>query len=100
MKSFFFSDTKASITKAKTDTKTAEMKLKHSKEMLKKKEQEMKRTASEFTRDKALLDRMEKEVQNLEVGRRDFRTLSVPSPLPHLPLPSTLSSLTHSEHQL
>ncbi|XP_064086930.1 structural maintenance of chromosomes protein 2-like [Macrobrachium nipponense] len=60
-------NTKASITKAKTDTKTAEMKLKHSKEMLKKKEQEMKRTASEYTRDKALLDRMEKEVHNLEI---------------------------------
>lgn len=59
-------NTKANITKAKTDTKTAEMKLKHNKEELKKKQQELKHTASEYTKDKSLLDRIEKEVKNLE----------------------------------
>lgn len=43
------------------------MKLKHSKEELKKKQQEMKRTASDYAKDKSLLERMEKEVKNLEV---------------------------------
>ncbi|XP_042214594.1 structural maintenance of chromosomes protein 2-like [Homarus americanus] len=67
-------NTKASITEAKTMTKQAEMKLKHSKEELKKKEQEMKCTSAEYTKDKSFLDRMEKEVKNLEtqLGKLDY----------------------------
>nr|XP_045609046.1 structural maintenance of chromosomes protein 2-like [Procambarus clarkii] len=67
-------NTKASITAAKTATKQAEMKLKYSQEELKKKEQEMKRTATEYTKDKSLLDRMEKEVKNIEtqLGKLDY----------------------------
>ncbi|KAG7172952.1 structural maintenance of chromosomes protein 2-like [Homarus americanus] len=55
-------------------TKQAEMKLKHSKEELKKKEQEMKCTSAEYTKDKSFLDRMEKEVKNLEtqLGKLDY----------------------------
>ncbi|XP_071521625.1 structural maintenance of chromosomes protein 2 [Panulirus ornatus] len=67
-------NTKASITEAKTETKQAEMKLKHAKEELKKKQQEMKCTAAGYTKDKASLDRMEKEVKNLEIqlGKLDY----------------------------
>lgn len=65
---YFPLETKASITAAKTETKQAEMKLKHSKEELKNKQQEMKRTASDYAKDKSLLERMEKEVKNLEVS--------------------------------
>ena len=48
------------------------MTLKHSREALKKKQQEMKQTQSAYTKDKALLDRMEKEVKNLEVRLSSF----------------------------
>ncbi|KAB7504389.1 Structural maintenance of chromosomes protein 2, partial [Armadillidium nasatum] len=57
---------KANITSAKTETKQAEMKFQHSKEMLKQKQQEMKQTESQYNKDKSFLERMEKEVKNLE----------------------------------
>lgn len=57
---------KASITEAKTATKQAEMKLKHSREELKRKQQEMRSTAAQYEKDKSLLDRMEKQVTNLQ----------------------------------
>ena len=44
------------------------MKHKHSKEALKRKQQELKQTESSYAKDKSLLDKMEKEVQNLQVG--------------------------------
>uniref|UniRef100_A0A0P4WHI6 Structural maintenance of chromosomes protein n=1 Tax=Scylla olivacea TaxID=85551 RepID=A0A0P4WHI6_SCYOL len=58
--------TKANITEAKTATKQAEMKLKHSREELKRKQQEMRSTAAQYEKDKSLLDRMEKQVANLQ----------------------------------
>ncbi|RXG57275.1 Structural maintenance of chromosomes protein 2 [Armadillidium vulgare] len=57
---------KANITSAKTETKQAEMKFQHSKEMLKQKQQEMKQTESQYNKDKSFLERIEKEVKNLE----------------------------------
>lgn len=61
-------EAKASITEAKTATKQAEMKLKHSREELKRKQQEMRSTAAQYEKDKSLLDRMEKQVTNLQVS--------------------------------
>ncbi|XP_076058324.1 structural maintenance of chromosomes 2 [Oratosquilla oratoria] len=65
---------KASIITAKTETKQAEMKLKFSREELKRKKQEMKQTEAAYAKDKGLLDRMEKEVKNLEtqLSRLDY----------------------------
>ncbi|KAK3869016.1 hypothetical protein Pcinc_025643 [Petrolisthes cinctipes] len=59
-------NTKASITEAKTATKQAEMKLKHSKSELKRKDQEMQNTAAQYTKDKGLVDRIEQEVTNIK----------------------------------
>ncbi|XP_018012651.2 structural maintenance of chromosomes protein 2, partial [Hyalella azteca] len=61
---------KAAITAAKTETKQAEMRLKHSREELKRKKVEMNQTEAAYKQDKGLLDRMEKEVKNLEGRRR------------------------------
>uniref|UniRef100_A0A2P2I6M3 Structural maintenance of chromosomes protein n=2 Tax=Hirondellea gigas TaxID=1518452 RepID=A0A2P2I6M3_9CRUS len=58
--------TKANITTAKTETKQSEMQLKHSREELKRKTAELKQTEASYKQDKGLLDRMEKEVKNLE----------------------------------
>ena len=44
------------------------MKLKHSREELKHKTQEMRSTAAQYEKDKSLLNRMEKHVANLKVG--------------------------------
>ena len=57
---------------AKTETKQAEMKLKHCKEELKKKQQEMKQVESLIARDKGLIDHLEKDVKNIEVNLNIF----------------------------
>ncbi|XP_050696445.1 structural maintenance of chromosomes protein 2-like [Eriocheir sinensis] len=57
---------KASITEAKTATKQAEMKLMHSRNALKQKQQEMRSTAAQYEKDKSILTRMEKQVTNLQ----------------------------------
>lgn len=44
------------------------MKLKHSKSELKRKEQEMQKTAAQYAKDKSLMDRIEQEVNNLKVS--------------------------------
>jgi len=57
---------KADIVSAKTQTKQAEMKLKHCKEEHKTKMQQMKSHTAQYNKDKQLVDKMEKEVKNLE----------------------------------
>lgn len=50
------------------------MKLKHSKSELKRKEQEMQKTAAQYTKDKGLMDRIEQEVTNLKVSTLHLHT--------------------------
>lgn len=55
------------MSQAETDRKSSEMKLKHDREQLQKKEAELQMSASSFTSDKKQLDKLEQEISKFEV---------------------------------
>lgn len=58
---------KTEITRAETESKQAEMTLKHSRPELAKKETELKTTAKEYEKDKSALGPLQKEITRIEV---------------------------------